>query len=360
MKETGIQLLVNTPSTMNVTMQVSGGTVTVEVASAAPMVNTVNATLGHAFDTEQIADLPFEGRDPTGILSLQAGVVFTGNSSNINSASDSRSGSVNGARSDQTNITLDGVDNNDQLLGTAFSGAVRAPLDSLEEFKVTTANADADTGRSSGGQVSLVTKSGTNQVHGGAYAYNRSGIGEANDWFNKAAELESNEPNIPGHLVRNTFGSFVGGPIIKDRLFFFVDYEGQRLRQNLQVTRVVPSANLRNGIISYPSCGSDPTCGNGSETPTTTTLSAANLTTLDPNCTALGTCPLGPGPNPAVEALFQQYPEPNTDAVGDGLNFRGFAFSSPLPGKFDAYVAKLDYNLTMRMGTTVFFLRGAH
>jgi hypothetical protein len=357
-KETGIQLLVNTPSTMNVTMQVSGGTVTVEVASAAPMVNTVNATLGHAFDTEQIADLPFEGRDPTGILSLQAGVVFTGNSSNINSASDSRSGSVNGARSDQTNITLDGVDNNDQLLGTAFSGAVRAPLDSLEEFKVTTANADADTGRSSGGQVSLVTKSGTNQVHGGAYAYNRSGIGEANDWFNKAAELESNEPNIPGHLVRNTFGSFVGGPIIKDRLFFFVDYEGQRLRQNLQVTRVVPSANLRNGIISYPSCGSDPTCGNGSETPTTTTLTAANLTTMDPNCTALGTCPLGPGPNPAVEALFQQYPEPNTDTVGDGLNFRGFAFSSPLPGKFDAYVAKLDYNLTAN-GNHRLFLRGA-
>src|SRR5208282_122871 len=100
--ENGIQLLVNTPATVNVNMQISGGTVTVEVAGAAPMVNTVNASLGHAFDTEQIADLPFEGRDPTGILSLQAGVVFTGNSSNINSMSDSRSGSVNGARSDQT------------------------------------------------------------------------------------------------------------------------------------------------------------------------------------------------------------------------------------------------------------------
>src|SRR5580658_2807716 len=159
--ETGVALLVNTPSTLNVHLQVSGGVVTVEVAGVAPMVNAVNATLGHAFDTEQIADLPFEGRDPTGILSLQAGVVFTGNSANISSLSDSRSGSVNGARSDQTNITLDGVDNNDQLLGTAFSGAVRAPLDSLQEFKVTTANADADTGRSSGGQVSLVTKSGT-------------------------------------------------------------------------------------------------------------------------------------------------------------------------------------------------------
>ena len=356
-KESGVQLLVDTPSTLNVTLKVSGGIETVDVAGAAPMVNTVNATLGHAFDTNQIAELPFEGRDPTGILSLQAGVVFTGNSSNINQSSDSRSGSVNGARSDQTNITLDGVDNNDQLLGLAFSGAVRAPLDSLEEFKVTTANADADTGRSSGGQVALVTKSGTNQIHGGAYAYNRSGIGEANDWFNKAAQLQAGEPNIPGHLVRNTFGAFVGGPIIKDRVFLFGAYEGQRLRQNLQVTRIVPSDNLRNGIISYPTCGADPTCGNGSLTPTTNTLTAAQVASMDPNCAGLGSCPLGPGPNPAVMALFQQYPHPNTDSVGDTLNYRGFTFSSPLPGMLNAYVAKLDYNLTSN-GNHRLFLRG--
>jgi hypothetical protein len=348
----GIQLLVSTPATVNPRMQIEGGTTMVEVAGAAPMVNTVDASLGHAFDTAQIADLPFEGRDPTGILSLQAGVVFTGNSSNINPMSDSRSGSVNGARSDQTNITLDGVDNNDQLLGTAFSGAVRAPLDSLEEFKVTTADADADSGRSSGGQVALVTKSGTNQIHGGAYEYNRSGIGEANDWFNKNTELLTGESNTPPHLVRNTFGAFVGGPIIRDRLFFFADFESQRLRQNLQVTRVVPSANLRNGIVSYP-CSADPTCPSSG----VQTLSAANLASMDPNCSGIGSCPLGPGPNPAVEAIFQQYPEPNTDTVGDGYNYRGFTFSSPLPGKLDAYVGRLDYNLTGN-GNHRLFLRG--
>ncbi len=96
---------------------------------------------------------------------------------------------MNGARSDQTNITLDGIDNNDQLLGTAFQGAIRAPLDSLEELKVTTANSDADTGRSSGGQVSVVTKSGTNHFHGSLYAYNRPNFTAANDWFNKAAQI---------------------------------------------------------------------------------------------------------------------------------------------------------------------------
>ncbi len=194
------------------------------------MVNTQDATLGHAFGEEQIADLPFEGRDPAGILSLQTGVVFTGNSTHIQSASDSRAGAVNGARSDQSNITLDGVDNNDELLGTAFTGAIRAPLDSLEELKVTTSNSDADTGRSSGGQVSEITKSGTNHIHGSLYIYNRPTFTTGNDWFNKAAQIDANEPNTAPFLLRNTFGANIGGPIVKDRLFYFLAYEGQRKR----------------------------------------------------------------------------------------------------------------------------------
>ena len=196
------------------------GTVTVEVAGTAPLVNTQDATMGHAFGADQIADLPFEGRDPGGILSLQTGVVFTGNSPHIAGASDSRAGSVNGARSDQTNITLDGVDDNDQLLGTAFAGAIRAPLDSLEELKVTTSNSDADSGRSSGGQVSLVTKSGTNHIHGSLYAYNRPTFTTANDWLNKAAQIEASQPNVAPFLLRNTFGANIGGPIVKVRCIF--------------------------------------------------------------------------------------------------------------------------------------------
>jgi hypothetical protein len=347
-KQSGIKLLVDTPATVNVTLKVAAENVTIEVAGTAPLVNTQNATLGHAFETDQIASLPFEGRDPTGILSLQPGVVFTGNSPHISSASDSRAGSVSGARSDQTDVTLDGVDNNDQLLGTAFQGAVRAPLDSLEEFKVTTSNSDADTGFSSGGQVSLVTKSGTNNIHGGIYEYNRPTFTTANDWFNKAVELNAGEPNVPPFLLRNTFGAFVGGPIKKDRLFYFLSYEGQRKRENLPVTRVVPSDNLRQGIVSYPCAGNAGCPASGIET-----LSAADLASLDPGCN----CPLGPGANPAVMKIFQQYPHPNTDTVGDGLDFRGFTFSSPLPAKLDAYVAKLDYNLTAD-GKHRLFVRG--
>jgi hypothetical protein len=363
LKQNGIELQVATPATLNVTMLVTGGTVTVEVASTAPLVNTQDATMGHAFGADQIADLPFEGRDPAGILSLQTGVVFTGNSTHISSASDSRAGAVNGARSDQTNITLDGVDNNDELEGTAFTGAIRAPLDSLEELKVTTSNSDADTGRSSGGQVSEVTKSGTNHVHGSLYIYNRPTFTTANDWFNKASQIQANEPNTAPFLLRNTFGANVGGPIIKDRLFFFAAYEGQRKREDLQVTREVPSANLRNGIISYP-CTEDPTCPNSG----LNTLSASQVASMDPVCGSLGTCPLGPGANPLIaylpgnpnssaSSVFNLYPVPNTDTIGDGLDFRGFTFPSPLPQSLDDYVLKFDYNLT-RNGNHRVFLKG--
>ncbi|MGA8505751.1 MAG: carboxypeptidase-like regulatory domain-containing protein [Candidatus Sulfotelmatobacter sp.] len=362
-KQSGLELQVATPATLNVNMEVAGGTVTVEVSSTAPLVNTQDATMGHAFGADQIADLPFEGRDPAGILSLQTGVVFTGNSTHISTASDSRAGAVNGARSDQTNITLDGVDNNDELEGTAFTGAIRAPLDSLEELKVTTSNSDADTGRSSGGQVSEVTKSGTNHVHGSLYIYNRPTFTTANDWFNKAAQIGANEPNTAPFLLRNTFGANVGGPIVKDRLFFFAAYEGQRKREDAQVTRVVPSLGLRTGNISY-FCTQDPTCPASG----INTLSPSQIAAIDPNCTGIGTCPLGPGANPLIaylpgnpnsspNSIFNLYPQPNTQTVGDGLDYQGFTFPSPLPSSLDDYVARIDYNLT-RDGNHRLFVKG--
>lgn len=351
-KQTNVVLMVNTPATLDIAMRVAGTETIVEVTGTAPIVNTQDASLGHAFNSDQISYLPFEGREATSILSLQPGVAYTGNSGQISPASDSRSGSVNGARSDQTNVTLDGVDDNDQTQGLAFTGALRPTLDSLQEFRVTTSNATADAGRSSGGQVALVTKSGTNSLHGSAYWYYRPPFGAANDWFNEASELSEGLPNKPPFLLRNTFGATFGGPIQKNRLFYFLAYEGQRTRENLQVTRVVPSAALRAGSLTYQ-CTQDPTCPGGG----TYTLTSADLAKMDPNCTGLGTCPLGPGANPAVMQLFQQYPLPNSNSVGDGYDFQGFTFSSPLPARLDTYVAKLDYNITAN-GSHQVFVRG--
>ncbi len=345
LKVDNVQLLVNLPATANVTMRPKTEVATVEVQSATVQVNTQDATLGNAFGTSQIAGLPFEGRDPTEILSLQPGVTYVGR--NVDQNQDSRGGSVNGARSDQTNITLDGVDDNDQVKGYAFEGALRSTLDSLQEFRVTTSSANADEGRSSGAQVSLVTKSGNNDFHGSLYEYNRNNVGYANNWFNKQAEIQSGLPNTPGQLIRNTFGATFGGPIRKDRAFFFLAYEGQRTRENVQTTRVVPSDNLRSGQVSYLTCQADITCGNGTEAPTQVNLTAQQLAQMDPNCTGNGTCPLGPGPNPNVETMvFQQYPHSNSTAVGDGINFLGYSFPALKPGRLNTFVAKVDFNIT--------------
>src|SRR5436853_7506763 len=131
-----------------------------------------------------------EGRNRPDLFSLQPGVLYLGqkfnNISRANRDTDSRSGAVSGARSDQSNVTLDGVDNNDQRQGYAFAGVLRSTLDSVEEFRVTTTNSNADSGRSSGAQVTLVTKSGTNNFHGSVYEYNRNNVGHAKNWFNKS------------------------------------------------------------------------------------------------------------------------------------------------------------------------------
>jgi hypothetical protein len=335
-KVNNVQLLVNTPATQNLTLEVASASTVVEVQAGAELVNTQDASIGNAFDSKQILNLPLEGRDPVGILSLQPGVSFVGGKT-VDQSYDSRGGAVNGARSDQTNVTLDGVDNNDQNNGLAFQGALRSTLDSLEEFRVATSNSNADSGRSSGAQVSLVTKNGTNSFHGSLYEYNRSSAGQANDWFNKQAQLASGLPNKPGQLIRNTFGASVGGPLIKDKLFFFATYEGQRTRENLQVTRTVPSMLLRAGTIQYLD-------GNNA----LQQLDPAQIASMDPNCSGLGTCPLGPGVNPAAQAVLNSYPTPNTTAAGDGLNFVGFTFPAAVPSKLDTYIAKFDTNLTSR------------
>src|SRR5579864_5189506 len=389
-KQDKVTLQVSQPATLDIQVQVKGATEVIEVTSAAPLVNTTDATQGNVFNSTQLINLPSEGRDPVAILSLQPGVTYLGSNTNQdnskpNQAEDSRGGSVAGARSDQTNVTVDGLDNNDQLEGYAFQGALRVPLDSIQEFRVTTTNSNADSGRSSGAQVSMVTKSGTNGFHGTVYEYNRSNIGQANDWFNEQAEDIVGLPNKPGVLHRNTFGAWVGGPVRKDRLFFFGGYEGQRTNEAVQTTHVVPSADLRLGITQYPCNTSDPLCvvgsnGNYSVAQSSlvgadqnlVTMSAAGLAALDPKCATNGTCnwtaagfPYNGGADPYVanvngsnaNAIFTKYPTPNTDSVGDGFDYRGFTFAAPKPTKHDTYILKLDYKLT-QSGNHSLFLKG--
>jgi hypothetical protein len=338
------ELLVDQPATIDFTLSIQATAETVDVSSTAQTLNTSDATLGDSVGNATIQALPMEGRDPLALLTLQPGVLYLGNPDE-NNTMDSRSGSVSGGRSDQGNVTLDGMDDNDQLNGTAFTGVLRSTLDSTEEFRVTTSNGNADSGRSSGAQISLVTKSGSNAFHGALYEYYRPTNTVANEWFNKYTELYLGEPNIPQKYVMNTFGGTIGGPIKKDRLFFFVNYEGQRQAINEVVTRVLPTQNFYAGELGYQDA-------NGN----TDWLTASEVTQIDNTvnpASGMSCSPsIGCGPDAAVLSYYSalnsagEYGFLNT--VGDGVNNEGYVFSAPAPKTLNTTIAKIDYILTPR------------
>ena len=332
--EKQVQLLVSQPSTINFTLTVGATSVSVDVTAASTL-NFSDATIGNAISNAQIETMPIDSRNVADLLSLQPGVLYFGNNnsqSNPAATTDSRLGAVAGARSDQGNITLDGLDDNDQTFGYAFTGVLRSTIDSTEQYRVTTANANADAGRSSGAQVTLVTKSGTNSFHGSAYEYFRNAAFAANDWFTKEGQAASGLPNKTPQLTRNTFGGTFGGPIKKDKLFFFFNYEGQRTHESSPVTQEVPTDSYRAGILKYKD-----TSGN------VQTLTPAQVAQIDAPCTANGVCPSGPGDNAAILAYFAQIPHANGLTLGDGLNEGSYAFSSPTPYSHNTSIVKFDY-----------------
>jgi hypothetical protein len=351
-----LQLLVNNPTTLNVTMLVGSSTETVEVSAQSETINTTDASLGVAFGENQVKQLPLESRNVGDLLSLQAGVVYTGNNPSITQGekdTDTRSGAVNGARSDQSNVTLDGIPVNPKG-GYAFQSVLPVTLDSVEEFRVTTSNAEADAGSAGGAQVALVTKSGTNTLHGSVYEYNRNSFVSANDYFLKQSELGSGDPNKPQFLNRNIFGASVGGPIIKDRLFFFANFEAYRDAEQQSALRIVPTAALRDGVVQYV-CDASATCPGNTVTgasgasysaaPGNYVLSPAELKAMDPAGALAGyTGPVGP--DPVVMKFFNTYPLPNDFSQGDGFNTAGYRFAAPTSNLKNWYITKLDYNLT--------------
>ena len=349
-----VQLLVDTPATLNVKLEVGTATEVIEVNAEAAVINTADASLGNAFNETQVKSLPLEGRNVPDLLSLQNGVAYTGNRSDIDKDKDTRSGAVNGARSDQSNLTLDGVDVNDQVNGYAFTSVLPVTLDSVQEFRVTTTNYGADEGRSSGAQVSLVTKSGSNNYHGSLYEYLRNTYTSANDYFVKSAEIASGQPNKAPKLNRNVFGGAVGGPILKNRLFFFLNVEAARQREENSVVRIVPSAALRAGYITYL-CADPSQCPGGSIPGDPTPVAAGyNVLSADDIRTTLD--PLHIGVNPVVMNFFNTFPSANDNSQGDGVNFVGYRFRGPAPNDKNWYIGRIDFKLN---DNHTIFWRGA-
>jgi Carboxypeptidase regulatory-like domain len=327
-----IRLLVGSPSTIPVVFEKVGAVeTTVSVTTETIQLNTTDASIGNAIGDKPITQLPFEARNVVGLLSLQPGVTYLGEPDPAQQ-SDFRSGTVNGGKSDQANVTLDGVDVNDQQNRSAFTSVLRVTLDSVQEFRTITTNAGADYGHTSGAQVALVTKSGGNTVHGSAYEYLRNTATSANDFFANQAGLAR------AKLNRNLYGVSLGGPLEKNRLFFFVNYEGRKDRsETLSSARIVPTQDFRNGLFTYTR--KDGSIGK---------LDPDQVKTLDP---------LGIGENPAVLALLKTYPLPNSSAAGDSLNTSGFIFNAATPLDWNTYIARFDYVID-RSGKHSLFWRG--
>ncbi|HXJ12465.1 MAG TPA: carboxypeptidase-like regulatory domain-containing protein, partial [Candidatus Limnocylindrales bacterium] len=308
-------------------LQLSVGTVsqTVEVKSEGSVsLDTTDATIGNNFDLRAVSSLPNEFRgNAANLLRLQPAVISADTNNNLDDQGLSRNGAVAGGRADQNNITVDGIDASDFNFGQAFAQVAPTPVDAIQEFRTEVANPLAQEGRGSGAQTIITTKSGTNDWHGNAREYHRNTVTEANDFFN-------NKNGIPRPaLIRNQFGGNVGGPIKRDKLFFFFDYDARRDASQTPTTAIVPLDNVRQGKIAYINNGTNPATGqpcdaSSTQAATPACISFADMTALanlDP-CqnpgTAQGPCTVTgntgdaavtPGFNPGLLALINsRYP----------------------------------------------------
>jgi hypothetical protein len=313
-----VRALVDTPTDVSAVLEVGNINEIVNVRSdtAGALLNTQDATVGNPFNSNQVTQLPTEARYVINLLTLQPGVT--------------RFGYVVGGRSDQASITLDGVAVNEAVTNDIFSPVLRLNTEAIEEFRVTTINANASQGRSSGAQISLVTKGGTNQLRGAIFLTGRRTAWTAKDFFNNRNGVERPK------LDRNVFGGAIGGPIWKNRAFFFYSYEGKRSTEDATVLRIVPLPSLGQGIVRFRTT-------NGQ----IASLNCSQITAVFPNTE---------GCNPFALAAFAdaaaRYPANSFD-TGDStanalLNTAGFRFNADNKIKNNSHVLKLDFNLSAK------------
>jgi hypothetical protein len=302
-------------------------TVIVEAAEAAIQVNTTDATLGNNFTSEQITQLPIEGRGVLPLLTLQAQVT--------------PDGYVAGGRSDQSNVTLDGVDINDAETSDINKPVLRLNSEAIAEFRVVTVGANADEGRSSSAQINLVSKSGTNNWHGSAFEFNRNTAFTANDFFNNRSGVDRPK------LIRNVFGGTLGGPIVKDKLFFFYSYEGRRDKSDTSITSLVPQAGLGQGQLAVNAQRCTHVNGTPASSDTCEAAKDFTLTTpqLDNVWSVVHTNPVAIS---TLAAAAAKYPS-NDDSVGDGVMTGGFRFNASTPVNLNSNFARIDWTINKKM-----------
>jgi hypothetical protein len=346
---------VNLPTTVNATLETGVVQETVLVPAAGEQVQvSTSGNLGSTIDQRTLESLPIvgtRGRNPLDLLNFQPGVVFGGNTGGAVS--------VNGSRDRSFNFTLDGIDINESTAGGSNFTPLRPNPDSVQEFQVVTSNFTAELGRSSGAQVTLVTKSGSNDFHGNVFEYYRTPALDAKSYPTTIAGLPKDQ------FVQHIFGGSLGGPLfnpgfgegsrtgwLRDKAFFFVNLQLLRAYDTALVTRTVYTQQARQGLFRY--------VVGRANAPAGTSTAAVNGSggALLPNCNGtppsnapciasynIAANPTGVGLDPTLAGFINAMPLPNNFTTGDGLNTAGFNFGSPEREKQYDFVSKFDFNL---------------
>ncbi len=327
----GNRVTIGVPTTVNARLDVGGLAEVVEVSGTAQAVQlSTSGTVGAIVQEREIQDLPIvgaRGRNPLDLLNVQPGVVSGANTGG--------GVHVHGARDRSWNFTLDGIDTNESSAGGSNFSPLRANPDSLTEFRVITGNSTAEFGRNSGGQVTMITRSGTNRLQGSLFYFYRTPALNANEWENNVNQVKE------GQFVQHIPGFSIGGPIRKDKTFFFANMQALRLKRSFNVTSTVYTQQARDGNWRYVIGGRNQPAGatgasvdsSGNPLPGLS-IGTYNIVANDPQRLGL---------NAVSRQEIARTPLPNNFAVGDGLNLAGYTFIAPeTEEQYDA-VVKIDH-----------------
>ena len=324
----GIVLEVQARVRVDFTLQVGSIAEVVNITSEVPVVETETSSLGDVVDSQQVTDLPLNGRDFTQLATLTTGVIkITESSGSINGATSQSNGNaggafaVNGTRGNLNNFMLDGIDNNSN---DNAGNVLQTNVDAIQEFRIQTSDYSAEFGRSGGAVINATIKSGTNQFHGTAFDFLRNDVLDARNFFEPAGS-----PKAP--FRQNQFGGTLGGPIRRDKTFFFVDYQGTRAGTSSPNISTVPTAaeiggNFSGGATIYDPNSTKIVNGNVVRTPFAGNMIPSQM--LDP----------------IAHAVAQLYPTPNVP----GATANNYVIDSSGTLQIDQMDARVDHSITSR------------
>ena len=360
-------LQVGVPLVVNGALQVGTASEVIQVEATQERVETTNAMISDVVTQKETVTLPLNGRNPLALITLEPGLTQR-------TTAGAGSGThVFGSRDRSHNVTIDGIDSNESSVPNPQSNLYRLNPDNTQEFRVVTHNATSEFGRNSGANVAIATKSGTNDIHGDVFYFNRNTAFNADEWFNKYNRIvNGNQFSRKADLKLNQYGTDVGGPIIKDKTFWFFSFQQNAIQQAIPIaqsygTPLVYTPMMRSGIFRYfvpdpknpltingttikgnstllvdrngnpivPPCGTSVTVN---------CIAQVNIPQLDAT-TNTAAHPTGPGIiDPTIANLVSKLPLPNDyGSAGDGLNFAGFSWTPPSHFAGPNVLGRLDH-----------------